>query len=138
MSKQIKVAIVEDEATVQELLKGYFTEFQKTSEETFSLSVFNNGEAFLDKFKPVYDMVLMDIEMPGINGMETAERLRKIDKNVVLIFVTNLAQYALKGYEVDAIDFAVKPLSFEDFALKIKKGLRYIKHNTSFMVTTTE
>lgn len=137
MKTPIRVAIVEDDVTVQELLKGYFERFQKETGQLFSLALFDNGEAFLKDYRPSFDLVLMDIEMPGIDGMETAKRLRSIDKNVVLIFVTNLAQYALKGYEVEAVDFAVKPLAYEDFVLKIKKGIRYIKRETSFLITTT-
>lgn len=138
MKAPIRVAIVEDDKAVQTLLSSYFERFQKESGKAFALSLFDNGELFLAHYLPIFDLVLMDIEMPGIDGMETAKRLRQIDANVVLIFVTNLAQYALKGYEVEAVDFAVKPLSYEDFVLKIKKGIRYIKRETSFLISLTE
>lgn len=61
--------------------------------------------------------------MPQKNGMEAAIELRRQDKNVSLIFITNLVQYALKGYEVDAVSFLVKPVSYYDFSLKFKKAL---------------
>ena len=66
-----------------------------------------------------FDIVLMDIDMPGMNGMETARALRKVDAAVILIFVTNMAQFAISGYEVDATDFILKPVNKYSFAIKI-------------------
>ena len=65
----------------------------------------------------------MDIEMPHMDGMEAAHRLREIDEEVCLIFVTNLAQYAIEGYEVRAMDFLVKPVEYDNFSLKLQKAL---------------
>lgn len=66
----------------------------------------------------------MDIAMPQMNGLETAKRLRAVDKNVCLIFITTLAQYAIKGYEVDALDFLIKPVRFDLFSIKLEKQLK--------------
>ena len=68
-------------------------------------------------------VVFMDIQMPGMNGMDAAAELRDRDKTVSLIFITNLVQFAQKGYEVDAVSFLVKPVSYFDFSLKFKKAL---------------
>jgi DNA-binding LytR/AlgR family response regulator len=65
----------------------------------------------------------MDIDMPGMNGMETARALRKVDAAVILIFVTNMAQFAISGYEVDATDFILKPVNKYSFAIKIKRAV---------------
>ena len=67
--------------------------------------------------------------MPGLNGIETAKELRRIDASVVLMFITNMTQYAIHGYEVDAIDFVVKPISYGDFVLKMQKASRYVERN---------
>lgn len=85
---------------------------------------FDTAEKFLEAYRPsVFSMVFMDIELDGINGVEAARRLRAIDKNVTLMFFTRMAQYAQKGYEVDALDFLIKPLNYADFSLKMKKAL---------------
>ena len=78
---------------------------------------------FLDGYRTVYDVVFMDIEMPGIDGMEAAHRLRRLDQKVILVFVTNMASYAVKGYEVNATDYIVKPVYYGDFELKLKRIL---------------
>lgn len=71
----------------------------------------------------------MDIELPDGNGMEIARRLRKTNKRTLIIFVTNLAQYAVKGYEVRAFDFVVKPVSYYNFMLKFSAALDNLELN---------
>ena len=67
------------------------------------------------------------IEMPTLGGMPTAERIRLLDPDVVLIFVTNMAQYAIRGYEVDALDFVLKPVSYYQFSTKLERALQRIQ-----------
>ena len=67
----------------------------------------------------------MDIEMPNMDGLSAARRMREIDSNVALVFVTNLARYAINGYEVSALDYILKPLDYDAFYLKMQKVLRY-------------
>ena len=69
----------------------------------------------------IYDLVIFDIALPNIDGMETAKRLRQFDDSVSIIFVTNLVNFAIKGYEVNALDFLVKPVGYTDFACRINK-----------------
>ena len=83
--------------------------------------VYPNGLEFITNYQPGFDAVFMDIKMPLIDGMEAAEKLRKIDSDVILIFVTNMAQLAIRGYKVNAMDFMVKPVSYFDFALEMDK-----------------
>ena len=65
----------------------------------------------------------MDIQMPDINGMDTARRLRGMDRNVLLIIVTSLAQYAIEGYEVAAMDYILKPVQYFSFAMKLTRAI---------------
>ncbi len=117
------VAIVEDEDAAAEKLKGYVERYAGETGEEFHTVRFADGRAFLRDYQTVYAVVFMDIQMPGMNGMDAALALRKFDKNVSLIFITNLIQYALRGYEVDAVSYLLKPVSYYDFSLKFKKAL---------------
>lgn len=117
------IVIVEDEDIAAERLSVYIRKYAEVSNQNFKVVRYRNAEDFIANYKPVYAVVFMDIQMPGMNGMDAAVELRKIDKTVSLIFITNLVQYAQKGYEVDAVSYLVKPVSYYDFSLKFCKAL---------------
>ena len=119
-----KVAVVDDQASVRTQMQSYFDRYQQEHSERFRLYPFEDPVTFLDRYRPEYDLVLMDIDMPSMDGLTAARRLRKLDPGVVLMFVTNLAQYAINGYEVSAVDFVVKPVSYAKFAFKLKRALK--------------
>lgn len=66
--------------------------------------------------------------MPYMNGLEVSKKIREIDKTVVLIFVTNLSQYAVNGYEVEALDYIVKPISYFNFSIKIQRAINRLNN----------
>lgn len=121
----INIAIVEDEEVASKKLESYFERmYAENREEEFSVKIYQNAVNFLHNFKLQFDIVLMDIEMPYMNGMDAAAKLRELDSMVTLIFVTNMMQYAVKGYEVKALDFIVKPVHYDTFAMKIMRAVR--------------
>ena len=117
------IAIVEDEDAAAQRLEEYVRRYAAESGQEFSIVRFRNGAEFLRGYQTVFSVVFMDIQMPEKNGMDTAIELRKHDRNVSLMFITNLAQYALRGYEVDAVSYLLKTVSYYDFSLKFKKAL---------------
>lgn len=130
----IQIAIVEDDAQERVRLKTYLNKFAEQENVQLSVSEYASGWAFLEGYHPKFDIVLMDIEMPGMDGMETARNLRKIDGKVILIFVTNLAQYAVSGYEVDALDFIVKPVNPQSFVMKMRRAITRTTKKTEDMI----
>lgn len=119
----IRIAIVEDEKKYSDILTRYLKDFGEEEGEIFDVSVFSDAVAFLTDYSPEYDIVFMDIMMPGIDGMRAAAKVRERDTETVLIFVTNMAQFAVKGYEVNALDFIVKPVSYYDFRIKMRRAV---------------
>ncbi len=120
----VNIAVVEDNPNDAELLSGYARRAIKAAEESCEILVFNSAESFLTVYRGNFDIVFMDIELPDMSGMEAAKQLRKFDAGVVLIFVTNMAQFAVNGYAVDAMDFMVKPVSQENVYIKIARAIK--------------
>lgn len=119
----IRIAIVEDNAQDRAGIKGVLEQMARQDALQFGITEFPSGRAFLGSFQSDYDIILLDIEMPGMNGMDMARAIRKMDSTVIIIFVTNLAQYAVDGYEVEALDFVVKPINQYSFAMKMKRAI---------------
>lgn len=123
----IYVSVVEDEKKYSDVLREHIARYSASTGEQFEVKVFSDPFTFLDNYKKT-DIVFMDIMMPGMDGMETSKRLRKIDSDVVLIFVTNMSKFAIKGYDVDAFGFVVKPVYYEDLKIRLDKAVEKIKN----------
>lgn len=117
----MRVAVVDDEQEIREQLAEYIRRFSEESGVELEVVPFSSGDSFLEKYTMSYDIIIFDIDMPGTNGMDTARRLRTIDQNVTIIFMTNIAQYAINGYEVDAVDYIIKPVGYYDFSMKFHR-----------------
>lgn len=126
----IHIALVDDDHKIIEQLKRYIGRYYDNNTENYKITVFLDGMDLLTNYRPVYDLIFMDIHMSKLDGLRTARRLREADENVLLVFITNLAKYAVRGYEVNALDFMVKPLKYEHFSMNMKKAEGILKKYT--------
>ena len=129
------IAIVEDEPEFSMQLQKYLKQYQKENNVEFKISVFHDGAEILKDYKAEYDAIFMDIEMPVVNGMDAAQQIREMDEEVVIMFITNMAQYALFGYSVGALDFVMKPVNYYTFAMKVRRVLRRVQKRESWQKT---
>lgn len=131
MKNSFEAAVVEDEREAADLLCECLARYAGEAKIGISVKRYADGLSFLEDYTGSADIVFMDIEMPNLNGMDAARKLRQKDKNVVLVFVTNMAQYAIRGYEVEASDFLLKPLVYRTFAVKLGKLFRKCGERTA-------
>lgn len=120
----INIAIIEDNAADAELLKSYIDRYFAENGGAYKTEVFSDGFNFLSNYSGKCNIAFFDIEMPHIDGMQAARRLRAMDSEVSIIFVTNMAKYAINGYEVEALDFIIKPVEYFLFHAKMDKAVR--------------
>ncbi|MDR1093061.1 MAG: LytTR family DNA-binding domain-containing protein [Clostridiales bacterium] len=130
-SMSVRIAIVEDDDKNAETLQQYIRRYAAESGTAFSVIRFSDGMDIVTNYKPVYDIILLDIQMKLLSGMDAAEYIRKLDKSVILIFITNMAQYALKGYAVDALDFLLKPVPYFAFSQQLKRSVARLEAGRS-------
>lgn len=131
------IAIVEDEAEFTAQLQEYLKQYQKENNVAFKVSDFPDGADILEDYQQLYDIILLDIEMPKINGMEAAEKIRQMDSDVILMFITNMASYAIRGYEVGALDFVMKPINYYTFSMKLTRALKRVKQKEQQQILLT-
>lgn len=127
----IKIAIVEAEHAYAMQLQKYLHQYETENGEVFEISLFSDGDEIVHKYKPVYDIILMDVEMKFMDGMSAAEEIRKVDTEVVIIFITNMPQYAIRGYAVDALDYVLKPVSYFAFSQRLNRAISRMKKRES-------
>lgn len=126
----VRIAIAEDDPSYRATLEDYLDRYRRENGLEAEVTTFSDGLALTEGYRPVYDLLLLDIEMPLLDGMTAAEKIRAVDEKVLIIFITNMAQYAIKGYQVDALDYVLKPVSYYAFAMKLKKALRILADRT--------
>lgn len=123
----LSVSIVEDDPICRQQLKDYVLRFEKEQAKNIVISEFSDGVELLQKYNKNLDIILLDIGLPNCNGLEAAKRVRKVDQDVVIIFITNMSQYAVKGYEVDALDFILKPVNYDSFSVRFTRAINRVK-----------
>jgi len=127
-----KVIIIDDEAAGRQLIREYLEDFP----DMIVMGEANNGVdaiRLIREFKP--DLIFLDIQMPGLNGFDVLTRL---EETPLVIFSTAYDKYALKAFEVHALDYLLKPYTRERFSLAVKKALNSLQNNLSSVQALTE
>jgi len=131
----MRIAVCDDEELFRIEFKNVLDKALVNAE--YDIDTFSGGSSLYEAFlKNPFDLVFLDIEMPGIDGITLAKRLRAISENVHIVFLTSHIEYALEGYEVNALRYLVKPVDMN----KLGEVLKYVqdKKNNSRQIMIRE
>lgn len=112
--KLVNIVICENDKNDQEFVKAKVVEILDDLDIEYEIKVYNSGDDLLEGYDKYTDIILLDIQMDGLDGMETARKIREFDDNVEIIFITSFVEYALEGYEVNAYRYLLKPVKDEN------------------------
>ncbi len=135
----LRIGICDDDTIVLEALAKEVEVWAKEKQETYSVELFPTAEAFLFAWEGQRDMdvLLLDIEMPGMDGMELARSLRKKGEHISIIFVTGNSEYALEGYDLEAISYVVKPVRRERLWLALDRAREREENREALLVAVS-
>lgn len=111
----IRIGIVEDDAGAIDRLLSHLDRFQRDHGEKFHIGAFRDGADILAEYRPDWDILFLDVQMPRVDGMTAARRIREVDSEVIIVFITSSPHYAVSGYEVDALNYLLKPVTYAAF-----------------------
>lgn len=136
MQDMINIAIVEDVKADSNMLVSHLEKWSRDVDEQLCITVYGCALDFLVAYKSQFDIIFLDIGMPDKNGVDIAKTIRKSDSKVIIVFTTTMKQYAINGYEVNALDFVQKPIVYERFLFSMQKCFECLKadiNNSKFI-----
>ena len=113
----LRIGICDDEAASRDCLRLAIQKLLRQDDGAyFEFSSGEGAAAWARKHQGELDVLFLDIEMRGMDGMETARQIREFDQDLILIFVTGYADYVFDGYQADALGYLMKPVAPEQLA----------------------
>lgn len=126
----MRIAVVEDDPSALRQLSEHIARFAAESGTDIQTAAFSNGMELVSSYRPEWDVILLDVEMPVMDGMSAARKLREVDGDVFILFITAFAQYAVDSYSVSALDYVLKPVNYYVLSLKLNRIQRLLEQRT--------
>lgn len=134
----LKLAIAEDDPKCAADLRSFVERYCQEHDLELQLRMFPDGMKLVEEYQPVWDVLLLDIEMPHLDGMKAAERIRAVDPAVLIIFITYMGKFAIRGYEVSALDFVLKPVNYSKLAMRLRHVEEIIRRREDRFLLVSE
>ena len=122
-----RIAVVEDQEETRDRMQQFIRQYAVEQGIEAEVTAFCDGAQLVQEYRGGYDIIFLDVEMPELDGFSTAERIRAVDQETVLVFVTNMAQYAIRGYAVDAMDYVLKPVTYEQLCIRLSRAIQRVQ-----------
>jgi two-component system, LytTR family, response regulator LytT len=117
----IIIGVCDAEPSVRIHLTEYINRYKIETGCNIQILAYNSGEALLKNYTLEMDIIFLEVSFTKLNGIEIARRIRLVDKNVKIIFLTSLLNHVLEAYEVNASNYLIKPLNYNRFVNEINK-----------------
>ena len=130
----IRIAICEDEKETQSLIENYLHNILKNINIEYEIQKYSLGEELLESNLKEIDILLLDIQMGQINGMDTARKIREVDNKMEIIFITSLIDYVQDGYEVKAYRYLLKPIELEELKKHVLTCIKEIENKNNYIL----
>ncbi|CEN23616.1 LytR/AlgR family response regulator transcription factor [Paraclostridium sordellii] len=129
----LSIVICDDEEIYRNTLTNYLDYMLEKG--SYKITEFSNGETLINKYPSKADILLLDVQMDGINGLDAARKIREIDTQVSIIFTTAFSDFMQKGYEVRAFRYLLKPISYDEFSNNLEECLKEVKERSENFIT---
>ncbi len=120
----IHIAICDDEKDFVTYLTGLLNRYAAETGKGIKVSAYYDGMELIEKYDTTIDLIFLDIKMRFVNGLRTAEHIRRTDEKVGIIFLTTLTQYGLEGYTYQAANYIIKPLKYVRLKAEMDQWLK--------------
>lgn len=137
---KLNIAIIDNDALFRKSIAVSVDKWAKKSKISAAVNEYSSAEAFLFAYeeKKDYDLLLLDIEMAGISGVEMAERIRREDETIQIVFITGYPEYMCRGYDLSALHYLLKPVSDEKLSEVLDRAMKNIKKGDNRVIFTTD
>lgn len=135
-----RIAICDDEQNQIEYITSIVASWSAHEGHGCEIRTFASAEAFLFEYEEdkAYDILLLDVEMKNMNGIELAKRIRKDNNRAEIIFITSHFEFVGEGYEVDALHYLIKPISVEKLTQVLTKAAEKLSVEPPSVVISCE
>lgn len=127
----LHIAICDDETDFVTHLTTLIQQYAAETGENIKITAYYDGMELVERYDTSIDLIFLDIQMRLLDGLHTAQRIRELDENVGIIFLTTLTQYGLEGYQYQAANYIIKPIKYVRLKAELNQWLKKHRHNDS-------
>ena len=131
----LRIAIVDDEQKERQLLQDYVQRYLQGCGRDAHFLLYKDGSELVKEAPKDLDILFLDIQMEEVDGISAARVIRQYDEEVLIIFITNMVQYAIEGYSVNAMDFVLKPVDEAAVARELDKAMKRLQKKTTPLIS---
>lgn len=133
----LHIAICDDEKNFVAYLSDLLGQYAAETGEKIRITPYYDGMDLTEGYDTTIDLIFLDIQMKLMDGLKTAEHIRRLDENVGIIFLTTLTQYGLEGYKYQAFNYIIKPMKYVRLKAEMNQWLKKHRRNDSPAITVS-